>query len=260
LEKAVKFPLQCEFIGAGGRWFPSLPGGVRVYAFGDIHGRLDLLNECLAQIDQDLAENKNIRPIYVFLGDYIDRGPWSRGTIDRLIELGSHRECVFLKGNHEDLALRSLTDVSLFAKWVRLGGLETLVSYGIRATTSAERRDVLAAQAALQNALPATHVGFLTSLKTHFCCGSYFFAHAGVKPGVELPKQNEQDLLWIRDEFLSSTADFGSIVVHGHTPTARVDVRTNQINIDTAAYASDLLSCLVLHGNQLSIIDSSVSN
>jgi serine/threonine protein phosphatase 1 len=260
LEKAVKSSLQCEFVGAGGRWYPSLPEGVRVYAIGDIHGRLDLLNECLAQIDEDLAENRSVRPIYVFLGDYIDRGPWSRGTIDRLIELSSVRECVFLKGNHEDLALRSLTDVSLFAKWVRLGGLETLVSYGIRATTSAQRRDVLTAQAAFQNALPAEHVRFLTSLKTHFCCGSYFFAHAGVKPGVDLSKQSEQDLLWIRDEFLNSTADFGSIVVHGHTPTPRVDVRTNQINVDTAAYASDLLSCLVLNGKQLSIIESSVSN
>ena len=256
----MKVSLECEFVRAGGRWYPSLPDGVRVYAIGDIHGRLDLLNQCLCQIDEDLAENRTIRPIYVFLGDYIDRGPSSRGTIDRLIELGTLRECVFLKGNHEDLALRSLTDASLFPRWVRLGGLETLVSYGIRATTSAERRDVLTAQAAFQNALPASHVEFLASLKTHFCCGSYFFAHAGVKPGVELSKQNEQDLLWIRDEFLSSTADFGRIIVHGHTPTPRVEARTNQINVDTAAYASNLLSCLVLNDKDLFIIDSSVSN
>jgi len=258
LEEAVRFSLQCEFVRGGARWYPSLPEGVRLYAIGDIHGRLDLLNECLSQIDEDLAENKSNRPIHVFLGDYIDRGPSSRETIDRLIERSSFHECIFLKGNHEDLALRSLTDVSLFPKWVRLGGLETLVSYGIRATISTERRDVLAAQATLQNALPASHVQFLKSLKTHFSCGSYFFAHAGVKPGVDLSKQKEQDLLWIRDEFLRSTADFGMVVVHGHTPTPRVDVRTNRINIDTAAYVSDLLSCLVLNESELGIIDSSV--
>jgi serine/threonine protein phosphatase 1 len=249
--------LQCEFVKGSCRWYPSPPEGVRVYAVGDIHGRLDLLNECLSQIDEDLARNQNRRSIQVFLGDYIDRGPWSHGTIDRLIERSSRHECVFLKGNHEQLALRSLTDASVFPKWLHWGGLETLVSYGIRATVSAERGDVLTAQSAFRNALPVSHLQFFGSLKTHFCCGSYFFAHAGVKPSVELPKQNEQDLLWIRDEFLSSTADFGMIVVHGHTPTPRVDVRSNRINIDTGAYASNRLSCLVLDGRQLSIIDTS---
>jgi serine/threonine protein phosphatase 1 len=253
----VQVSLHCEFVKGGFRWYPSLPEGVRVYAIGDIHGRLDLLNKCLSQIDEDLARNENGRSIQVFLGDYIDRGPSSRETVDRLIDRNARHECVFLKGNHEQLALRSLADTSVFPKWLHLGGLETLVSYGIRASASKKRRDVLAAQSAFQNALPASHLKFFGGLKTHFCCGNYFFAHAGVKPGVELSKQNEQDLLWIRDEFLSSTVDFGMIVVHGHTPTPRVDVRSNQINIDTGAYASDLLSCLVLDGQQLSIIDSS---
>jgi serine/threonine protein phosphatase 1 len=257
---ALKISLQFEFVREGERWYPSLPEGIRVYAIGDIHGRLDLLNECLCQIDEDLARNKIGRSIQVFLGDYIDRGPSSRETVDRLIERGSRYECVFLKGNHEQLALRSLTDVAVVPKWLHLGGLETLVSYGISATMSGEKRDVLAAQSSFQDALPASHFQFFENLKTHFCCGSYFFAHAGVKPGVELPKQSVKDLLWIRDEFLSSTVDFGMIVVHGHTPTPRVNVRSNQINIDTGAYASDLLSCLVLDGDQLSIIDSSVTN
>jgi serine/threonine protein phosphatase 1 len=253
----VAFPLQCEFFKEGRRWYPSTPEDVRIYAVGDIHGRLDLLSACLSRIDEDLAKNNSGRSIQVFLGDYIDRGPSSRQTVDRLIERSSHHECVFLKGNHEQLALRSLTDISVFPNWLHFGGLETLVSYGIRATTSTERRDVLAAQTAFQNAMPSSHLNFFASLKTHFCCGSYFFAHAGVKPGVELSKQGEQDLLWIRDEFLSSRADFGMIVVHGHTPARRVDARSNRINIDTGAYASELLTCLVLSGSQLSIIDSS---
>jgi serine/threonine protein phosphatase 1 len=237
-----------------------LPEGVRVYAIGDIHGRLDLLNECLCQIDEDLERNKIGRSIQVFLGDYIDRGPASRETVDRLIERGSRYECVFLKGNHEELALRSLTDAAVLPKWLHFGGLETLVSYGISATTSSEKRDVINLQSAFQKALPPSHSRFYENLKTHFRCGSYFFAHAGVKPGVELSKQTEKDLLWIRDEFLSSTVDFGMIVVHGHTPTSQVEVRSNQINVDTGAYASGLLSSLVLDGNALAIIDSSSAN
>ena len=254
----MQFPLQVEFVKDGSRWYPSLPEGVRVYAIGDIHGRLDLLDKCFSQIDEDLARNQIARPIQVFLGDYIDRGPWSRETVDRLIERSSRHECIFLKGNHEQLALRSLTDAFILPRWLHLGGLETLVSYGISATTSTAKRDLLAAQSAFQKALPASHLQFFGGLKSHFCCGSYFFTHAGVKPGVDLSKQKEQDLLWIREEFLSSTADFGMIVVHGHTPMPRVDVRSNRIGVDTGAYASDLLSCLVLNGSQLSVIDSSV--
>jgi serine/threonine protein phosphatase 1 len=255
----LKTSLPFEFVRAGERWYPSLPEGVRVYAIGDIHGRLDLLNECLCQIDEDIERNKIGRSIQIFLGDYIDRGPSSRDTVDRLIERSSRYECVFLKGNHEELALRSLKDVAILPKWLHLGGLETLVSYGIRATTSSERHDLIALQNAFQNTLPESHFQFFRNLKTHFRCGSYFFAHAGVKPGVDLSKQTEKDLLWIRDEFLSSTADFGVIVVHGHTPTPRVDVRSNQINVDTGAYASGLLSGLVLDGRELWIIDSSAA-
>jgi serine/threonine protein phosphatase 1 len=253
----VQFKLHCEFHRAGQGWRPSLPEGVKIYAFGDIHGRLDLLDKCLSQIDDDILRNKSIRPIHVFLGDYIDRGPRSRETVERLLQRGERHDCVFLTGNHEQLAVRSLTDIAVLPKWLHLGGLETLVSYGVRAKKSSYSRNSLALQGAFRDAMPESHLHFLQNLKTHFSCGDYFFAHAGVKPGVELCSQTERDLLWIRDEFLGSTADFGKIVIHGHTPSPQIEVRTNRINIDTGAYATNLLTCLVLEKAELSVINSS---
>jgi serine/threonine protein phosphatase 1 len=236
---------------------PSLPAELRIYAIGDIHGRLDLLNELLAQISSDIALRPTVRPLYVFLGDYIDRGSASRETIDRLIEHGKTHESVFLKGNHELIAIKCLSDRGLFDQWLRLGGLETLVSYGVPAETLANGKQIAELQSAFHSALPQAHFRFFRDLKNSFECGDFFFAHAGVKPNVELSRQKENDLLWIRGEFLSSKDDFGKIVVHGHTPTREIEVGPNRINIDTGAFATGRLSCLVLEGEDLSVIDTS---
>ena len=236
---------------------PSLLAEVRIYAIGDIHGRLDLLNELLARITSDIALRPTARPLYVFLGDYIDRGPSSRETIDRLIEHGKAHESVFLKGNHELIAIKCLSDRGLFDQWLRLGGLETLVSYGVPAETLANGKQIAELQSAFHSALPQAHFRFFRDLKNSFECGDFFFAHAGVKPNVELSRQKENDLLWIRGEFLSSKDDFGKIIVHGHTPTREIEVRPNRINIDTGAFATGRLSCLVLEGEELSVIDTS---
>jgi serine/threonine protein phosphatase 1 len=233
---------------------PSLPAALRIYAIGDIHGRLDLLNELLALISGDIALRPTVRPLYVFLGDYIDRGPASRETIDRLIEHGATHESVFLKGNHELIAIKCLSDRGLFDQWLRLGGRETLVSYGVPAETGMQIAEL---QSAFHGALPQAHFRFFRDLKNSFECGDFFFAHAGVKPNVELSRQKENDLLWIRGEFLSSKDDFGKIVVHGHTPTREIEVGPNRINIDTGAFATGRLSCLVLEGEDLSVIDTS---
>lgn len=235
---------------------PSLPADLRIYAIGDVHGRLDLLNELLARIDADIARRATTRPIYVFLGDYIDRGLSSRETIDRLIEHGVTHESVFLKGNHELIAIRCLSDRGLFDQWLRLGGRETLVSYGVPAEMLANGRQIVELQSAFHAALPQTHFRFFRDLKNSFECGDFFFAHAGVRPNVELSRQKESDLLWIRGEFLSSTEDFGKIVVHGHTPTREVEVGANRINIDTGAFATGRLTCLVMEGESLSVIDT----
>jgi serine/threonine protein phosphatase 1 len=230
---------------------------VRIYAIGDIHGRLDLLNELLARITSDIALRPTARPLYVFLGDYIDRGPSSRETIDRLIEHGKAHESVFLKGNHELIAIKCLSDRGLFDQWLRLGGLETLVSYGVPAETLANGKQIAELQSAFHSALPQAHFRFFRDLKNSFECGDFFFAHAGVKPNVELSRQKENDLLWIRGEFLTSKDDFGKIVVHGHTPAREIEVGPNRINIDTGAFATGRLSCLVLEGDDLSVIDTS---
>jgi serine/threonine protein phosphatase 1 len=239
---------------------PSLPAELRIYAIGDIHGRLDLLNELLARISSDIALRPTVRPLYVFLGDYIDRGSASRETIDRLIEHGKTHESVFLKGNHELIAIKCLSDRGLFDQWLRLGGLETLVSYGVPAETLANGKQIAELQSAFHSALPQTHFRFFRDLQNSFACGDFFFAHAGVKPNVELSRQKENDLLWIRGEFLSSKDDFGKIVVHGHTPTREIEVRPNRINIDTGAFATGRLTCLAIEGETLSVIDTALGS
>jgi serine/threonine protein phosphatase 1 len=236
---------------------PFLPAGLRIYAVGDIHGRFDLLNKLLARIDTDIALRPRVRPFYVFLGDYIDRGSWSRETIDRLIEHGKTHESVFLKGNHELIAIKCLTDPNLFDQWMRLGGLETLRSYGAAPGTLANGKQIVELQAAFHSALPQAHLRFLRGLQISFACGDFFFAHAGVRPKVDLSRQKERDLLWIRGEFLSSNDDFGKIIVHGHTPTSEIEVGPNRINIDTGAFATGRLTCLVIENESLSMIDTS---
>jgi serine/threonine protein phosphatase 1 len=237
---------------------PSLPKGLRVYAVGDIHGRFDLLNKLLARIDTDFALRPTVRPVYVFLGDYIDRGSSSRETIDRLIKHGETHESVFLKGNHELIAIKCLSDPSLFDQWMRLGGLETLKSYGAAPATLANGKQIVELQAAFHNALPQAHFRFFRDLRSSFACGDFFFAHAGVKPNVDLSRQKESDLLWIRGEFLSSNDDFGKIIVHGHTPNSEIEVGPNRINIDTGAFATGRLTCLVIEDGSLSVIDTSL--
>ena len=235
---------------------PSLPAGIRIYAVGDIHGRLDLLDKLLARIDADLAVRPAEKSLFVFLGDYIDRGPSSRETIDRLVEHAATNESVFLKGNHELIAIKCLSDRSLFDQWLRLGGLETLVSYGVPSEISASGKSIVELQAAFHSALPQAHFRFFRDLQTSYACGDYFFAHAGVRPNVELSHQKESDLLWIRGEFLSSNFDFGKIIVHGHTPTRQIEVGPNRINIDTGAFATGRLTCLVIEESSLSVIDT----
>ena len=235
---------------------PSLPTGLRIYAVGDIHGRLDLLDDLLLRIQADVASHPIARSLYVFLGDYIDRGGESRQTVDRLISHGESNESVFLKGNHELIATRCLSDRNLVDQWMRLGGLETLISYGIAPGNLVNGRAATMLQAAFHDALPQAHLRFFRDLQPSFACGDFFFAHAGVRPGVELSQQRDSDLLWIREDFLTSSEDFGKIIVHGHTPTHEIEIESNRVNIDTGAFATGRLTCLVIEGSSLSVIDT----
>ncbi|MFC0242345.1 metallophosphoesterase family protein [Rhodopseudomonas telluris] len=233
---------------------PRLPSGVRIYAVGDIHGRADLLMRNFDAIEADLGKRPVARAIEIYLGDYVDRGPNSRGVLDLLIERQSSREVVCLKGNHEAFMLDVLAEPRKLADWRLFGGLPTLLSYGLRPSVNpgpGEQADLVAGLAA---AMPDGHLAFLRGLHSSLIFGDYFFVHAGVRPGVALEAQRDQDLLWIRDEFLSSTADFGKYVVHGHTPVAEPEIRPNRINIDTGAYATGKLTLLAMQDDQMMAI------
>ncbi len=223
-----------------------LPERSRLYAIGDIHGRADLLDRMTGEIARDLAADPVADALTVTLGDYIDRGPDSRGVIERLVRNPFPTEFVALKGNHEVLLQTFLHDASVADHWRHLGGLETLHSYGVPVDSLMRGRNYEQAAKALAAAIPAAHFEFLDSLKLSLVTGKYFLCHAGVRPGVPLERQSGEDLLWIREAFLASRADFGKIVVHGHTPCERPEVLANRINVDTGAFMTGCLTCAVL--------------
>ena len=230
---------------------PRLPDGVRVYAIGDVHGRADLLQSLLTVIDADLARSAPRRAIHVFLGDYIDRGPDSRRVLDLLIARSRSHETVCLKGNHEVFLLEVLQDPTRLQEWRHYGGLLTLVSYGITPTMSPTAEEQVELIDGLKRAIPPEHLAFVQQLPSSFTCGDFFFVHAGVKPGIPLERQRDEDMLWIREEFLACEEHFGKYVVHGHTPVSAPDIRSNRINIDTGAYATGNLTLLTIQGDSL---------
>ena len=217
----------------------------RVYAIGDIHGRLDLLKSMIERINGDIKSRAD-ENIIVTLGDYVDRGPDSSGVLDRLATNPFAGQYVALKGNHEALFEAFLDNPTVGPDWWRLGGLETVKSFGIEVTPKMRSSDFERVARQLRDAMSSQQIEFLKSLKMSFEFGQYFLCHAGVRPGVSLARQSEVDLIWIRDEFLSSQSDFGKVVVHGHTPRREPEVLANRINIDTGAYASGRLTCVVL--------------
>ena len=226
--------------------------GLRVYAIGDIHGRLDLLEELLARIDaDDAARGDGVRTQLIFLGDLIDRGPESSGVVERLLGLSRASPNVrFLMGNHEQVFLKAMAgDRRALRFLIRIGGRETLLSYGISAADyQALDFDELAAIAAEK--VPAAHLDFLAGFEDWIALGDYLFVHAGLRPGVALDAQEQSDLCWIREEFLNHRDSFGPLVVHGHSITEEIDVRANRIGIDTGAFASGRLTAIGLEGGE----------
>lgn len=228
---------------------PAVPPGMRLYAIGDVHGRLDLLREMERQIEQDAASAPGLRIVQVMLGDYIDRGPDSSGVIEHLMARTSGRELVTLRGNHE-VFLLDLEPCDV-PNWCRYGGRQTLASYGLdlsdldEAAVEACVPELIGRVRAI---LPPDHAAFLASTQLSWRCGDYLFVHAGIRPGVTLAAQDPRDLVWIRREFLDDEVDHGLVVVHGHTPTLEPEIRRNRIGIDTKAYESGRLTCLVLEG------------
>jgi serine/threonine protein phosphatase 1 len=229
-----------------------IPEGLRIYAIGDIHGRLDLLKILVDMIEAHEVIGIPSRTVLVFLGDYIDRGPESRGVIEFLVNWRPQKlEAVFLRGNHEDMLVHSFSKPEVFELWALNGGAATAHSYGVsfdphnRSEASAS-----AIIAQLSAAMPQSHRAFLENLPIGVEIGDYLFVHAGVRPGVPLNQQSESDCLFIRDEFLKFRGDFGKIVVHGHTPAVEPEVLPNRIGIDTGAVFTGRLTALCLEGDR----------
>ena len=236
---------------------PAVPDGTVVWAVGDIHGRLDLLQVLVDGIVADLRDSPATRKVVIFLGDYIDRGPDSRGVLKLLADLAITEgvEWRFLKGNHEQAMLGFLDDPASGPRWCEYGGNTALRSYGLRVPDLTHRTEAWARVAAdLRHKLTAEEVAFLDNLELSASVGDYFFSHAGARPGVALDRQSPADLMWIRRPFLDSTAAFSQIVVHGHTPTRDVHADARRIGIDTKAYESGVLTALRLEGTARTLL------
>lgn len=238
----------------------AVPAGSVVYAIGDVHGRADLLAELHAVIADDAAHRSATRRLLVYLGDYVSRGPGARTVLDSLVRgAPAGFERVLLKGNHEDLVLRFL-DGELIAgrHWLEHGGGATLAEYGIASgdPRALSEADLASLRAQLQRALPAAHEALLRALSLSHREGDYCFAHGGVRPGVALQAQEARDLIWIRRRFLESDEDFGAVIVHGHTICGAPEIRRNRIGIDTGAFESGVLTCLVLWGEERELIQA----
>ena len=234
--------------------------GRRIYAIGDIHGRADLLDRILEIIRLDSGLDGAARPpILIFLGDYIDRGLESRAVLDRLIRIRTEGEfeARFLKGNHEHALLKFMTRSQSGQAWLAFGGAETLYAYGVRVPAPGANPDELRRTAeALGAALPRDHLGFLNGLELVIRYGDYVFVHAGLRPGRALERQDEDDLLTIRDVFIQSRKKWPFVVVHGHTPEPNVHVDHRRIGIDTGAYATGRLSAVRLEGDSVRVLST----
>lgn len=237
---------------------PAAPQGRAVWAVGDVHGRADLLNPLVGAIIED-ARRTGLPTTLVMLGDYVDRGPDSRGVIETLCALDADAalELVALRGNHDDRMHAFLRDPTLGPAWCDFGGREALASYGVAAP--ARRLDPEAwaeTSAALGQAMPDAHRRLLADLRLSATSGDYFFAHAGARPGVPLEAQSADDLMWIRDAFLEDPRVFDKVVVHGHTPVDTPHLDHRRINLDTGAYATGVLSAVRLEGVTRSLLQA----
>jgi serine/threonine protein phosphatase 1 len=226
------------------------PEGLRIYAIGDVHGRLDLLEAMHEHIRADLIAAKPADWRILHLGDYTDRGPASKGVLDFLIEAQARdRRIVSLMGNHDWGVLDFLADPNPHGLFATNGGEETTRSYGVELRFSPEMA-LREGHARFCAAIPAGHVAFLRSLPRSISFGDFFFCHAGVRPGVPLEQQDPHDLIWIREEFLDRFGLYEKIVVHGHTPCAEPELMSNRVNVDTGAFFSGRLSAVVIDGEE----------
>ncbi len=237
----------------------AIPAGQRVYAVGDVHGRTDLFDALRKAIDADDAVRSAAQTTVILLGDLIDRGPDSAGVIAAARAWRQHRTVRILMGNHEEMFLDSFGDIEVLRPFLRFGGRETVLSYGVdrSAYVAAELPECLDL---IRMAVPQEDLAFIRGFEEMIVIGDYLFVHAGVRPGVPLADQTRQDLRWIREPFLSHPAGHGLVVVHGHTIFEAPDIRHNRIGIDTGAWTSGRLTALGLEGTARWLIEAEESD
>jgi serine/threonine protein phosphatase 1 len=237
----------------------SIPAGQRIYAIGDIHGRMDLLQDLLRRITADDETRPGAETTLIFLGDLIDRGPESAQVVTFLAQLATARPAGrtrFLAGNHEEVFLASLEgDEKTLRFFTRIGGRETILSYGL-SETEYNGLDYAELATTLQERVPAAHRDFLSSFEDMIVVGDYVFVHAGIRPGEALTRQRTKDLRWIRNEFIEHSGPLEKIVIHGHTITEDVDTAAYRIGLDTGAYASGKLTAMGFEGDRRWVIDT----
>lgn len=239
--------------GSSRRPDSTVPPGERIYAIGDIHGRLDLLDDLLAQIESDDARRGPAQTTIVFLGDLVDRGPDSAGVIARLQHLSANRPqgaTRFLLGNHEEVFLRAVSgDLPALKFFIRIGGRETIISFGM---SEAEYLscDFDSLMRTFRASVSAEVIEFVKSFEDSIVIGDYVFVHAGLRPQISLSEQKSHDLRWIRDEFLTFKGAFEKVVIHGHSVSEDIDLQANRIGVDTGAFASGRLSAVGLEGSE----------
>jgi len=239
----------------------AVPSGVRIYAIGDVHGRVDLLRELLVMIGEDNVARLETDVQLIFLGDLIDRGPASADVIRLAMGIASNLKSTrFLMGNHEEVFLRLLDgDAELFNFFNKIGGHETMLSYGIseeqiRSMDDEELLRVLQAQ------VPPEHIEFIRSFEDIVVVGDYAMVHAGIRPGVALADQQAADLHWIREPFLAHREPLERIIIHGHSITEHIDERANRIGIDTGAYYTSRLTAIGLEGSDRWYLSTGAQN
>jgi len=230
---------------------------MRTYAIGDIHGHLDLLQAQHALIEADRSSGAH-DDLVVHVGDLVDRGANSRGVVEYLMQgIAGGEPWAVIKGNHDRLFTWFLADPARpdpglrpDLSWLhpRLGGAETLMSYGLHAPAD---RPIAKVHADAVAAVPMAHRRFLDSRPASLLRGEVLFVHAGIRPGVDLTAQDETDLVWIRKDFLEDDRDHGALVVHGHTAIDRVTHYGNRLNLDSGAAYGGPLSTVVIEGRNV---------
>lgn len=246
-------------VAAQGPAAAAVPAGTRVYAVGDIHGRIDLFSALVDAIEADdaaaVVRDGPAETTVVLLGDLIDRGPDSAGVLGLAREWRNHRRVRILCGNHEEMLLQSFDNIEVLRHFLRHGGRETVLSFGIDEPTYVEAT-FEEVQAMMHQAVPQAALDFIASFEDVVRIGDYAFVHAGVRPGVPLAEQRTGDLRWIRESFLGSGNAHEAVIVHGHTITEGIELRPNRIGIDTGAYLSGVLTALCLEGPHRRLIEA----